>query len=286
MPHNNLTSPKPFQQTLTYHIGAAGAATFFLHPVRVALNRASFNNSPIATMKDVQGYLFKGAGYNIVRGALNTGLQSHANSAVKQFFGDTVAAKIAGLFAATLAGTFVASFAETPFMRRTAGAQGNLLTLLKFNYPIQTFFTLREFGFSGAVLISKDLPAPAHYTILLSAAWLTASCHKLTMIEATKDLIPTHYSVPDYSKGMRYAIYQLSKGVFTHPALRAPISNPATLFQHTTNVLYTTCGPNMFFWRLVYLKAFTELLASFKRSTQHWDTPITPSTPHRSGTRS
>jgi hypothetical protein len=87
--------------------------------------------------------------------------------------------------------------------------------------------------------------------------------------------------VPDYSKGIGHAINNISNGAFTHPTLHVPISNPTTLFHRATNVLHATCGPNMFFWRLVYLKAFTEMLATFKNYTDDWEAEKKPNMARR-----
>lgn len=276
------SSDRPSQSSLslTKHVEMAGLATLILHPVRVALNFASYNPSIFATVNAVYRYMLqadanvlRATSYNILRGAMNTGFQAHANHVAQDSVQQDWLRKPAGLVAATLTGTVVASFVEVPFMRQNAAdplsAKLPFSSLFKFNVPIQSFFVAREFGFTGAVLISKDLPAAAHYSILLTAAWLTASCHKLVMIEATKDLASKQYTYPDYSKGMRHTFFQLSQGAYTHPALRVPISNPATMLQRTANVLYATCGPNMFFWRLVYLKSFSELLSQFKKHAQH-----------------
>ena len=131
---------------------------------------------------------------------------------------------------------------------------------------------LRELDFSSAVLISKELSSSAHYSILLCAAWLTAAYHKLAMIEATKNHMTTAYTLPDYSKGMKHAMYHISKGSYTHPALRVPIVSPSTFFQHTKNLMLATCGPNMYFWRLAYLKVFAELLSAFKKQPDNSET--------------
>lgn len=243
---------------LSKQIGIASGATFFMHPVRVALNRASFHSSPLATVRDAYGYLFKGAGFNIIRGGLSNGLLSFANDSTRSYFGDSAFGKFAGLIAASIAGTGVAAFVETPFMRKNAASHLNFSSLYKFNTPITGYFFLRELGFSGAVLISKDLSTTAHYSILLTAAWLTAACHKLVMIEATKDLAKNTFTVPDYSKGVGQVIRNLANGAYTHPTLHVPIIKPTTLLQRSANVLYASCGPNMFFFRLLYLKGFTE----------------------------
>lgn len=251
--------PKPTTtHSLKNQIGIASAATFFMHPVRVALNRASFHISPLATIRDAYGYLFKGAAFNIIRGGASTGLQSYANDKTKAHVSDPILGKIAGLIAASIAGTFVATFIETPFMRKNASADLNFSRLYRFNVPITGFFLMREFGFSSAVLASADLSTSARYSMLIPATWLTAACHKLVMIEATKDLATHGYSVPDYSKGARVVLNKLATGAYTHPTLNVPIPNPTTFMQRAGNVAYATCGPNMFFFRMMYLAGFSE----------------------------
>lgn len=257
------------QDSLSYHIGTAAAATLGVHPIRVGLNLASLNPSLFETAKQVPSCLIKGLSFNLVRGALNTGLQSHANLTMQQQVTNNVAGLFSGLIAATLTGTVVSAITELPFMRKNAGARGLSLSLFKCNRSIGQFFMLREFGFSSAVLISKDFTPSAHYSILFMAAWLTAACHKLAMLEATKNYKAEGYTIPDYSKGMKQAMVQISKGRYTHPALRVPHANPATFFQHSVNLLQATCGPNMFFWRLAYLKMFAELLAVFKNQVDN-----------------
>lgn len=257
------------KESLSYHIGTAAAATLGVHPIRVGLNLASLNPSLMETVKRVPDCLVKGMGFNLVRGALNTGLQSQANVSTQEQFDNSTASKFAGLVAATLTGTIVSALTELPFMRKNAGAKGFPPSLFKCNRAIGQFLMLRELGFSSAVLISKDFSPSAHYSILFTAAWLTAACHKLAMIEATKTYKTQAYTIPDYAKGMKQAMVQISKGVYTHPALRVPNPNPSSFFQHTTNLLQATCGPNMFFWRLVYLKAFSELLSVFKKQVDN-----------------
>jgi len=97
------------KDSLSYHLGTAGAATFLLHPIRVGLNRASLNTSFVETIKEVRRYLLTGLGFNLARGALNTGLQSHANLKMQQQITNATAGKFLGLVAATLTGTVVST---------------------------------------------------------------------------------------------------------------------------------------------------------------------------------
>jgi hypothetical protein len=139
-------------------------------------------------------------------------------------------------------------------------------------------------GFSSAVLAAKDLPPRAHDVVMIIAAWQTAACHKLAMIEATKDLMKGNkYTVPDYSRGMLPVLYHFANGsYYTHPAIQSPIVQPKNLLQKSANVLYATCGPNMFLWRLIYLKVFATLSGFFHhRIKTNRAASSTPAPAHR-----
>lgn len=251
-----------------YHITLATLGTLGVHPFRVGLNLASLNPSFLETLKQIPSCLPKGLGFNLVRGGLNTGLQSHANRTAQQWCSNPILGQLLGLMAATFTGTVVSSTAELPFMRRNAGATAINWSLFKCNRPIVQFFMLRELGFSSAVLISKDFTPSAHYSILFAAAWLTAACHKLAMIEATKNIKTGNYTSPDYSYGMKVALRSISNNKYSHPGLKVYFAHPASFFQRSVNLVFATCGPNVFFWRLAYLKAFAELLSFMKERVE------------------
>lgn len=256
------------KEALNYHYGTALKASVMAHFLRVGLNRASVNTSFLQTLKEIPTYFFKGMVFNFIRGSLTAGLQSHVNYTAKKQIVNPIAGQFVGLGAAMTTGTLVSLFTELPFMRFNSGAKSINTELFKFNKPIVEFIMLRELGFSSAVLMAKDLPPFAHYSILFVAAWMSAACHKLTMIEATKKYSADNFTRPDYAKGLKPVFVSLSKGEYTHPALKAPYANPYNFFQRSANLMLATCGPNMFVWRLAYLAVFSELLSTFKKRAE------------------
>lgn len=247
------------------HVGYSAMTTFILHPVRVCMNRAAYpeNSNPYKTILDSFGRMRKNAVINIARGSTSAGLQSFAKHEAEVFYGkNTNEALIFGLFGAAFAGTGVATFVETAFIRRNemVGKEFKVQpSIFKFNRPITTFYFCREIGFSSAALFSKDLPSPVYYGTMLAAAWLTGACHKLVTIEVTKDLLSLNASVPDYNKGIFQVFRNIAHGNYTYPSLAVPIKNPKNVIQKSVNFLNASCGINMFFWRLTYLTAFSNL---------------------------
>jgi len=267
-----------------YHIAAAGGATVFMHPIRVGLNRAAYHNGPLntfhlsalSTLKDTWTYLFKGCTFNIIRGSMSSGLQAYANQEARDYYGENLFGKLAGLITASVVGTAIASFFETPFMRRNAGADLKLSALFRLNKPITAFFFAREVGFSSAVLAANDYPKFGYYTILATAAWGSAICHKFLMIETTKDL-GKQYTTPDYSKGFRHTLSELARGAYTHPSLTVAYKNPSSFFQRSANVLYATSGLNMFTFRLLYFAGFKislDITRDYLNNRQNKDTIV------------
>lgn len=288
MQRNEKLPPSHPSQHLSfqYHALCAAGATLFVHPFRVMLNRASYHTSPINTITDSFNYMIRGAGINLVRGTTAASLQAYAKHETQQYYGEEHRkGLIMSLLAAALVGTGIAKFVEIPFMRKTAmqasESYSQKPTLFKFNLPLTMFFFTREIGFSSAVLAAHDMPKTAHYSILLSAAWGTAACHKLAMIEATKEFIPATYSVPNYKDGYLNVLRNLARGIYTHPALKPVFVTPKNPLQLTVNVLNATCGANMFVFRLTYLKAFSEVFGFFKHAAHERQATIAADKSHR-----
>lgn len=274
-PVEKLDKKNPsFSADLALRMLIACISTTVAHPLRVLLNEASVKTNPFETIKAASSKIFRDVPINAIRGTTSTGLQSIVKYYVNQYYGfDSYMGRVAGLFGASAAGVFVTPI-EIAFMRKNAlrALQDSVdvnsaqlikqTSLMKFNKPIFAFFAARELGFCVSVFGTENLPFYQKLPFFFVSALVTAVAHKLAAIEITKDIRQIGHLVPDYTIGIRAAFKNIAYGdTYLHDAFKVPKVNPKTATQLATNFFTATCGPNMFFFRLVYLAAFANIFS-------------------------
>jgi|GEM_PF-3774060 len=237
------------------HFASSLFATASTQIPRVLLNRANQYPNPIATIIGSYPFFLSGLGLNLLRGSLATGTQSWAKHTVHEYAGFWPS-----ILAASLCGTTVATFIETAFIRKTtmAAMQAGQYSLWRFSPTLSSFYFLREMGFSLAVLAKQDFSPTGQYAAVLGGAYVTATMHKMAVMEATRDSMEKAGTLPKFTYGgVLTALRNIAQGgVYTHPALAVPFQNPANLLAKIANFAGATCGGSMLFFRLLYLVTF------------------------------
>jgi hypothetical protein len=251
---NRPAAEKPLAPSILQHIFYSGIATLASTPIRVCLNQAHKQTGFFDTITKSYPYLKKSLGLNFVRGTLSTSLQSSFKPVVQEHAGFA-----AGVVASAAMGTLAAIALETPLMRyHNAVSPLPLPALWRFSLPLTALYFLRDIGFSMAVFAKDDIPSPvAQQTIVISAAALTGSLHKLAVADATRDLELAKGTVPDFRDGIRYTLRAMAQGnVYTHEAYQVKYKDPANYKKMAHNFFHVACGVNVWRFRYAFLMAF------------------------------
>jgi hypothetical protein len=260
-----------FSATFLMKIVSSAISGAFTHPLRVCLNEASVAPTFVGTLKGARERMFSDVSLNLTRVTLSIGFQSIVNHSASLCFGQNIFGRSMGVAGASLAALSITPI-EVRFMRKNAlrsltGALHSNQQLI-YNRRLLAFFGIRDVLFSMGAFGTENLSLWQKMPVLLPCAVISAMGHKLVCVEATKDIRGIVDSVPNYSLGYRAAFRNIAYGHITHDAFKVSYPNPKSTSQLINNFMGATCGRNMFFWRLLYIGVFSQVLSRTNQSVE------------------